>query len=188
MLDHVAQRKLIDTVAEQGLFIATHHAVIMKLINPALAQTKRRGGEAKQTEVRIHLFQMSEDLLILAVVVIADAVTLIDNQQGKLAAKQFQVARNGLYAAKHHFSVALFALQSGGKNVGLQAECAIFGVVLRHQLFDVRQHQHASAGQARQFGNHQAFTGSGRENDGGGLPMLAKPGEGGINGFLLIGA
>ena len=138
--------------------------------------------------MRVHLSQMSEDLLILAVVVIADAVTLIDNQQGKLAAKQVQVARNGLYAAKHHFPVALFALQPGGKNIGLQAERAIFGVVLRHQLFYVRQHQHAPASQARQFGNHQAFTGSGREHDGSGFPVLAKPGEGGINGFLLIGA
>jgi hypothetical protein len=35
--------------------------------------------------VRIHLLQVADNLLILAVVIIADAVALIDNQQRKFA-------------------------------------------------------------------------------------------------------
>ena len=51
-----------------------------------------------------------DNLLILAVVVIADAVTLVDNQQRKFAAKQIQIAGHRLHAAKHHLAVALFTL------------------------------------------------------------------------------
>ena len=137
--------------------------------------------------MRVHLFQVREDLLILAVVVIADAVTLVDNQQRKLAAKQIQVAGDRLHAAKDNLTVALFTLEPGGENIGLQPQRAILGVVLRDQLFDVRQHQHAATRQAGQLGNDQAFACAGREDNRCRFPVFAKPGEGGVNGFLLIG-
>ena len=110
MFNHVAQRKLVDAVAKQGLVIAAHHAVIMVTIDPAFTQTKRGRRQAQQAQVRVHLFQVRQDLLILAVVVIADAVTLVDNQQRKFAAKQIQIAGHRLHAAKHHLAVALFTL------------------------------------------------------------------------------
>ena len=61
-------------------------------------------------------------------------------------------------------------------------------MVLRNQLFDVRQHQHAAARQAGKFGDHQAFACASGEHNGRGLTVFAKPGQGGVNGFLLIGA
>ena len=76
----------------------------------------------------------------------------------KLAPKLVEVAGDRLHAAKDHFTVALFTLEARGENIRFQAERAILGVVLRHQLFNVRQHQHATARQARKFGDNQAFT------------------------------
>ena len=81
MLDHVAQRQFVNTVAEKRFFISAHHAVIVKLINPSFTQAERRGRQAKQANVRIHFAEVSEDLLILAVIVVADPMALIDNQQ-----------------------------------------------------------------------------------------------------------
>ncbi|MNY82082.1 hypothetical protein D3C86_2239940 [compost metagenome] len=54
--------------------------MIVELINPPFAKAKRCGGQPKQTHLGVHLFQVVEDLLILALVVIADAMALIDNQ------------------------------------------------------------------------------------------------------------
>jgi hypothetical protein len=60
-------------------------------------------------------------------------------------------------------------------------------MVLRHQLFDVGQYQHATARQARQFGNDQALACTGREDNGRRFPVFTEPGERRVNGFLLIG-
>ena len=60
-------------------------------------------------------------------------------------------------------------------------------MVLRDELFNVRQHQYAATGQTRQFGNDQAFACTGREHNRRRLAMFTEPGEGGVNGFLLIG-
>ena len=131
---------------------------------------------------------MGKDLLILAVVVIADAMTLVHNQQRKFAAELIQITRHRLHATKHHFAVALFTLQTGGKDIRLKAEGQVLGMVLRHQLFHMRQHQHAPARQPGQFGDHQALASPGREHNGRRFFMLAKVGEGRVNRFLLIGA
>ena len=53
--------------------------------------------------------------------------------------------------------MALFTLEACGENIRFQTECAILGVVLRHQLFNVRQHQHAAARQARKDAVNAAF-------------------------------
>lgn len=130
---------------------------------------------------------MSEDLLILAVVVIADAMTLIDNQQenslrnsSRLRATDCTLPNTTFPWLSLRFSPAAKMSASRPSAQYLAWFCATSSLTCASTS--------ASAGQARQFGNHQAFAGSGREYDGGGLPMLAKPGEGGINGFLLIGA
>jgi hypothetical protein len=57
-------------------------------------------------------------------------------------------------------------------------------VVLRHQLFNVRQHQHAAARQTRQLGDDQAFACAGRQDNGRRFMMATKPGEGGVDGFF----
>ncbi|MNR36749.1 hypothetical protein D3C85_1547090 [compost metagenome] len=87
-----------------------------------------------------------------------------------------QISRHRLHATEHHFAVALFTLQPGSEDIGLQTQRAVFGVVLRHQLFDVSQHQHAASRQSRQFGYHQAFTRPGGQDDGRRICVFAKPG------------
>ena len=114
-------------------------------------------------------------------------MAFIDDQQRKLAAKLRQIARHRLHAAEHHFAVALFTLQSGGKDIRLEAKGAVFSMILRHQLFDVGQHQHAAAGQSGKLGDHQAFARAGGQDNRRRLGMATKPGEGGIDGFLLVG-
>ena len=59
VFDHVAQRQLVNAVAEQRIFIAAHHAVVMEAINPAFAEAERRGGEPQQADLRIHALQVS---------------------------------------------------------------------------------------------------------------------------------
>jgi hypothetical protein len=76
-------------------------------------------------------------------------VALIDDEQRKLAAKLVKVAGDRLHAAETTLPWLSLRLQAGGKDIRLQAKRAIFGVVLRHQLFNVRQHQHATARQPR---------------------------------------
>ena len=137
--------------------------------------------------MRIDLLKVADDLLVLAVIIVADAVALVDNQQRKLPLKLVKVAGDRLHAAKDHFTVALFALKARGENIRLQAERAILGVVLRHQLFNVRQHQYPTARQARQFGDDQAFTCAGRQDNRGGFMVAAKPGERGVDRFFLVG-
>jgi len=188
VFDHIAQRQFINTVAEQRFFIPAHHAVIVKAVNPPFTETEGGRRQAEQANARIHRLQMGENLLILAVVVIADAVTLIHHQQGELPLKLIEVARYRLHAAEDHFAMALLALQPGGENIGFQPQSNIFGVVLRNQLLHVRQHQHATARQPCQLGNHQAFSGTGRQHNHRGFSVLTKMGEGGIHRFALIGA
>ena len=48
VLNHVAQRQLINTVAKKRFFIAAHHTVIMKMVNPAFTEAERRGGQSEQ--------------------------------------------------------------------------------------------------------------------------------------------
>ena len=134
----------------------------------------------------IHFGQVSKNLLILTLFVVANTVTFIDNQQRKFTLKGIEIACDRLYAAKHHFAVALFTLQPGGKNIGFQSQRLIFCMVLRHQLFDVRQHQHATTRQPCQFRYHQAFTCTSRQHDNGRSFMTTKMVERGIHGFLLI--
>lgn len=138
--------------------------------------------------MRINFTQVSEDLLILTVFIVTDAVAFIDNQQRKLLLKGVKITRHRLYAAEHDFALTLFTFESGGENIRFQPQRAIFGVVLRDQLFHMRQHQYPSAGDARQFGDHQAFTCAGRQNNHGGRTVAAKVAERGVYGFLLVGA
>ena len=61
-------------------------------------------------------------------------------------------------------------------------------MVLLHQLLYVGQHQYLSSGKARQFGDNQAFTGTGGQHDDRRLIRFAEVVKRGIDGFLLVGA
>ncbi|MNN94290.1 hypothetical protein D3C81_2128880 [compost metagenome] len=52
----------------------------MELIDPAFAEAEGRSGQPQQANLRVYRFQMIKDLLILALIVIADPMTLVDNQ------------------------------------------------------------------------------------------------------------
>ena len=54
--------------------------MVVELIDPALAKAERSGRQAEQPDLRIDLPQVTDDLLILAVVIIADAVAFIDDE------------------------------------------------------------------------------------------------------------
>ena len=82
--------------------------------------------------------------------------------------------------------MALFSLQAGGEDIRLEAKGAVFGMVLRHQLFDMGQHQHAAARQPGKLGDHQTFARAGGQDNRRRLGMATEPGEGGIDGFLLV--
>ena len=161
--------------------------MVVELVNPPLTEAKRRRSQPQQAQVRIDLLKVADNLLILAVIIVADAVALVDDQQRKLALKLVEVAGDRLHAAKDHFTVALFTLEARGENIRFQAERAILGVVLRHQLFNVRQHQHATARQARKFGDNQAFTCACRQHNRSRFMMAAKPGERRVDRLFLVG-
>ncbi|SVK50287.1 Uncharacterised protein [Acinetobacter baumannii] len=188
VFNHVAQRQLIDAVAKQTGAVAAGETVVVVLVNPAFAQPVRRGGQPQQPQLRVGFLQVLDDLLVLAVVVVADAMAFIDDQQRKGAVEQRQVARHRLHAAEHHLAGALFLLQPGGEDVRLQAVGAVFCVVLRHQFLDVRQHQHSPTGAFRQLGDHQAFAGAGRQHDQRRLGMPPEMVDGGFDRFQLVGA
>nr|MBA2816662.1 hypothetical protein [Candidatus Pantoea persica] len=95
----IAQRQLVDAIAEQRFFVAAHHAVVVEMINPPFAEAEGVGGQPQQPQLRIALAQMAKNLLILTVVVIADAVALVDDHQRKGAVELREVARYRLYAA-----------------------------------------------------------------------------------------
>ena len=136
----------------------------------------------------IYFGQVSEDLLILTLVIITNTVTFIDDKQREFSLKGVKITRYRLYAAKYHFPVALFTLQSCGKNIGFQPQRAIFGMVLRDQFFNVRQYQHATTRHAGQFSNHQAFSRTGWQDDNRWRAMVAEMVERGIHGFFLVRA
>ncbi|EHM45090.1 hypothetical protein HMPREF0880_04439 [Yokenella regensburgei ATCC 43003] len=187
MLYHIAQRELIDAVAKQGFLGTAHHAVVVELIDPAFTQTKRRSGEPEQTQVRVYPGQMIKDLLVLALFVVANAVAFIDNQQRKLGLEMVKITGDRLNTAKHDFAVALFALKPGGVNIGIEAKGTIFSMVLRDQLFDMRQHKHAATREPCQLGNDEAFSGTGGQHYHCRFAVTTKVGEGGVDGFLLVG-
>ncbi|CAH0277183.1 hypothetical protein SRABI106_03191 [Rahnella aquatilis] len=188
VFNHVTQWQFIDAVAEQAVGIAAYNALMVILINPALAQTVGRGGQAEQPQARVLCFEMADDLLILTVVIVGDTVAFIDNQQGKLTAELRQVRRDGLHAAKYHFAAALLEIKACGEDIGFQPVRKVFAVVLRHQFFDVGEHQHTPAGNARQFGNHQTFSRAGRQHNHSRFVVLAKMTQRGIHGILLVRA
>ena len=82
----------------------------MELINPAFAEAEGGSRQPEQANLRVDLLQVAENLLVLAVVIIADTMTLIDDQQRKLPLKMVKIAGDGLHATKNHLTVALFAL------------------------------------------------------------------------------
>ena len=84
--------------------------------------------------------QVSQNLLILALFVVTNAMALVDDEQGKFTLKRFQITRHRLYAAENHFTVALFTLQASGKDIGFQPQRTIFGMILCDQLLHMRQH------------------------------------------------
>lgn len=98
--------------------------------------------------------------------------------------KLLKITRHRLHAAEDDLALALLTLQTGGENIRFQPKRTVFTVILRHQFFNVGQNQYASARQPRQFGDHQAFAGAGRQYDGGGLMVTAEPGERGVNGLF----
>ncbi len=160
----------------------------MKLVNPAFPQPERRGGQSQQAKPRIALAQMAQNLLILTVVVIADAVAFVDDKQRKFTLKIVRIAGHRLYAAEYHFGLTLLALKPGGIDICFQAQRTVFSVVLLHQFFNVREHQHAAARHPRQFGDDNAFTRARRQDDHGRVGRLTKVGEGGVHRFALIGS
>ncbi|MNS79776.1 hypothetical protein D3C72_1134380 [compost metagenome] len=162
--------------------------MIVILINPAFSQPVRGGGQSQQPQLWVGFLQMLNNLLVLAFVVVTDAVAFVDDQQGKCAVEQRQIARHRLNAAKYHLTGAVFLLQTGGKDIRLQSVSAIFGVVLRHQFFHVGQHQDPAARALRQLGDHQAFTGAGRQHNQRRLRVLAEMFNGGFDRFQLVGA
>ncbi len=131
---------------------------------------------------------MSEDLLILTLFIIANAMAFIDDKQGEFSLKGVQITRYRLYAAKYHFPVALFTLQACGKNIGFQPQRTIFRMVLCYQFFDVRQYQHATTRHAGQLGNHQTFARAGWQDDNRRGAVVAKMVERGVHGFFLVRA
>src|SRR5699024_148191 len=48
VFNHITQRQLINAVTEKGFLLAAYHAVIMELVDPAFAQSKRRGSQPQQ--------------------------------------------------------------------------------------------------------------------------------------------
>ena len=136
----------------------------------------------------IYFSQVSEDLLILTLFIIANTMTFIDDQQGEFTLKGVQITRYRLYAAKDYFPVALFTLQACGKNIGFQPQCTIFGMVLCDQFFDVRQYQYATTCYAGQFCNHQTFARAGWQDDNRWRAVVAKMVERGVHGFFLVRA
>ena len=53
--------------------------MIMKMVNPAFAEAKGRSGQSEQTQVWVDICQVSQDLLVLALFIITDAMTFIDD-------------------------------------------------------------------------------------------------------------
>ena len=138
--------------------------------------------------MRIYFGQVSEDLLILTLFIIANAMAFIDDKQGEFSLKGVQITRYRLYAAKYHFPVALFTLQACGKNIGFQPQRTIFRMVLCDQFFDVRQYQYATTRHAGQLGNHQTFARAGWQDDNRRGAVVAKMVERGVHGFFLVRA
>ncbi|CSE43190.1 Uncharacterised protein [Shigella sonnei] len=48
VFNHITQGQLINAVTEKGFLIAAYHAVIMELVDPTFAQSKRRGSQPQQ--------------------------------------------------------------------------------------------------------------------------------------------
>src|SRR5690554_1083526 len=61
-------------------------------------------------------------------------------------------------------------------------------MVLLHQLLYVGQNQNLASGKARQFGDNQAFTGTGGQHNDRRLIRSAEVVKRGVDGFLLVGA
>ncbi len=89
--------------------------------------------------MRVHLFQVSEDLLILAIVIITDAMALVDNQQRKFAAKQLKVAGNRLARCRTPLCRGLFRFSPAAK-ISASDQAQYLAWFCANQLFDVRQH------------------------------------------------
>ena len=131
---------------------------------------------------------MLDHLMVLAVVIERDSVALVYDEQGKRPIKRGQVAGHRLHRAEHHLGARLLALQTGGEDVGLEPPGLVLGVVLLHQLLDVSQHQHPATGLAGQLGDHQTLARPGGQHHHGGIRVLAKVADHGVDGIGLIGS
>lgn len=88
VFNHIAQRQFINAVAKQAVAVATGDAVVVILIDPAFAQPVRGGRQTKQAQLWVGFLQVLNNLLVLAVVIVADAVAFVDDQQGKCTVEQ----------------------------------------------------------------------------------------------------
>ena len=126
--------------------------------------------------------------MVLAVVIERDPVTLVDDEQRKRPVEGSQIARYRLHRAKHHLGARLLASEPSGEDVGLEPPRLVLGVVLLHQLLDVGQHQHPTARLAGQLGDHQTLAGPGGQHHHGGIRVLTKVADHGVDGVGLIGS
>ncbi|MND75287.1 hypothetical protein D3C80_668990 [compost metagenome] len=188
VFDHEAQGQLEHAVAKEPLAVALHHAVVVAPVDPAQPHPVRGGGEPQDLEGRIGPLEMLDHLMVLAVVIERDSVALVDDEQGERPIKRGQVAGHRLHRAEHHLGVRLLAGQSGGEDVGLESPGLVLGVVLLHQLLDVGQHQHPATGLAGQLGDHQTLARPCGQHHHGGIRVLAKVADHGVDGVGLIGS
>lgn len=106
--------------------------------------------------MRIYFGQVSEDLLILTLFIIANAMAFIDDKQENSPERRPDYALPTVRCQILLFRGSLYA--SGlRQNIGFQPQRTIFRMVLCDQFFDVRQYQYATTRYAGQLGNHQTL-------------------------------
>ena len=115
-------------------------------------------------------------------------MALVDDQQRERPVEGRQIAGDRLHRAEHHLGACLLAIQPGGEDIGLEPPRFVLGMVLLHQLLDVGQHQHPTARLAGQLGDHQTLARPGGQHHHGGIRVLAKVADHGVDGVGLIGS
>ena len=102
---------LEHAVGKKALFRTAHHAVVVAVVDKALPQAKRRGGQAEYFELRVLAAQVLDHLPIAGVLLQRYPMALVDYQQSKAGVVELlQVTHHRLHRAKHHLAASLFAL------------------------------------------------------------------------------
>ncbi len=196
LLDHQPQRLLEHAILEEALGLAAHHTVVMTMIDEALAQPVRGGGQPQHLEPRIRAAQMIDDLAIAGIVGGRDAVAFVDHQQREahiggghaLVGEGLEIAHHRLHRTEYHLAGGLLAPQPGAEDVRLEPIGLVLGVVLLDQLAHMRQHQHAATSQPRQLGDHQRLAAAGGQHHHRRVMALTEVLDHSRHRLLLIGA